>query len=401
MPANSRPRRGVFFYEAVFYEDGEGKVYSNGNIAREALTLYLACVDQLEVYCRLRKVGKGEAASLVEISADSLTFRSIGLRSWSALAIRFPWVFAALIKSWRKADVVILRLPSIISILLWPIRLFGGRPVVVELVSDPAGLLEHAYPGFIGVSVLDKIMTAVTRSWVRRSLGCIYVTRETLQALYPSGGGSTYASNVRIDEIDAGNLERRLAGPSLAEKRVLRVGLIGSLNNEYKGVDVAIEAVNRLNKAGFPVVLHVLGKGPLEDKYRGLAERLDCSEHVEFAGTKRKGKEVLGWLASMDAYIQPSRVEGLPRALVEAMSVALPCVATDIGGIPELLDRQWLVPPDDAGALAERLKALLSDETLYKGQCESNFEEAQEFLYENIVSRKRAFLESLSPHLVL
>lgn len=399
MSAGIPSRKGVFFYEAVFYRDEAGRIYSNGNIGRDALTLYLTCVDHLDVFCRLKKIRGDEATSLVNISADALTFRSIGLKSWFALPLLFPWVLAVLTRSWLNADVVIMRLPSIVSILLWPISRLAERPVVVELVSNPAGLLKNAYPRLVGIAILDRLMTSVTRHWVARSLGCIYVTRRTLQALYPSGGGSTHASNVRIESLDTHTLGRRLSGSALADRPVLRVGLIGSLSNEYKGIDVAIAAISTLREAGLPVVLHVLGKGPLMDKYLALARRLGCPDGVHFVGTKRKGKEVLDWLTSMDVYIQPSRVEGLPRALVEAMSVSLPCVATAVGGMPELLDEEWLVATEDSGALAEKLHILLTHDELYRQQAQANFDKAREFVYDNIVSRKRDFLKNLIPRL--
>ncbi|WP_101676317.1 glycosyltransferase [Alloalcanivorax mobilis] len=399
MSHDHRLKKGVFFYEAVFYQDEDGRVYSNGNIGREALTLYLACVEHLQVFCRLHGIRRDDARELVEISAPGLSFHGLGLKSWTRLPLLLPWVWLVLARAWLGADVAILRLPSIVSILMRPVRWLGHRPVIVELVSDPRGLLKSAYPRLPGVAWLDRALTGATRRWVAQADGCVYVTRETLQAIYPCGGDTSYASNVRIERIDPDTLSQRLTAPPLAGRQVLNVGLIGSLSNEYKGIDVAIEAVARLNKAGLPVHLHVLGKGPLLEKYQAQAARLGCQASVHFAGTRRKGEEVLAWLASMDAYIQPSRVEGLPRALVEAMSVGLPCVATSVGGIPELLAAPWRVPAEDAGSLADKLQALLSDDNVYRQQCQANFETARDFLYDTIVARKAAFLQRLGARL--
>jgi glycosyltransferase involved in cell wall biosynthesis len=65
-------------------------------------------------------------------------------------------------------------------------------------------------------------------------------------------------------------------------------------------------------------------------------------------------------LAHSDVFVLPSRSEGLPRAMIEAMAMGLVCVGSRVGGVTELLDDDLLVPPGDAVALADRLAGLLA-----------------------------------------
>src|SRR5207247_3533876 len=83
------------------------------------------------------------------------------------------------------------------------------------------------------------------------------------------------------------------------------------------------------------------------------------ASHVEFLGQlDREG--VQRALDRADVFVLPSLTEGLPRALLEAMARGLPAVATTVGGIPELLPADWLVPPRNAVALARRLREVMA-----------------------------------------
>ena len=79
----------------------------------------------------------------------------------------------------------------------------------------------------------------------------------------------------------------------------------------------------------------------------------------------------------MDIYIQPSYTEGLPRALIEAMSVGLPCIGSSVGGIPELLKENFLVPPKDEVELAKKISFLLADINERFSQGKFNYERSK------------------------
>ena len=80
---------------------------------------------------------------------------------------------------------------------------------------------------------------------------------------------------------------------------------------------------------------------------------------MTFLGQLPAGEMVRAQLDKADLFILPSKTEGLPRALVEAMARALPCIGTTVGGIPELLPSEDLVPPGDVKALAETIEDVL------------------------------------------
>ena len=145
--------------------------------------------------------------------------------------------------------------------------------------------------------------------------------------------------------------------PQLVGRRV--IGSVGRLVSQ-KGYDVLLAALARLPATHREVSLLLIGTGTpaglvAEAKAMGLNGR------VVFAGERA---DVPALLPGLTLYVQPSRFEGMPNALMEAMAARLPVVGTAVDGITELIKdgvNGWLVPPGDAAALATALGRILDD----------------------------------------
>ncbi|MCR6676510.1 colanic acid biosynthesis glycosyltransferase WcaL [Escherichia marmotae] len=134
---------------------------------------------------------------------------------------------------------------------------------------------------------------------------------------------------------------------------------------EKKGLHVAIEACRQLKEQGVAFRYRILGIGPWERRLRTLIEQYQLEDMVEMPGFK-PSHEVKAMLDDADVFLLPSvtgadgDMEGIPVALMEAMAVGIPVVSTLHSGIPELVEADksgWLVPENDARALAQRLAA--------------------------------------------
>ena len=134
---------------------------------------------------------------------------------------------------------------------------------------------------------------------------------------------------------------------------------------EKKGLHVAIEACRQLKELGVAFRYRILGIGPWERRLRTLIEQYQLEDVVEMPGFK-PSHEVKAMLDNADVFLLPSvtgadgDMEGIPVALMEAMAVGIPVVSTLHSGIPELVEADksgWLVPENDARALAQRLAA--------------------------------------------
>lgn len=147
--------------------------------------------------------------------------------------------------------------------------------------------------------------------FVKKAHGVIYVTKSALQQQYPNYSLQDYASNVEVNVS-----KKSLSLDDYAVKSMFfKIGLIGSFNNSYKGIDDAINAIQILSEKGINVKFHILGSRKLKSDYKKIINGLNLTNNIKFDGVLSGGNEVNSWLDSLDLYIQPSRTEGLPRSL--------------------------------------------------------------------------------------
>ncbi len=155
--------------------------------------------------------------------------------------------------------------------------------------------------------------------------------------------------------IDAAPLREEFGIPEHAPLLVAA----GRLSAE-KGHRFLVEALAKLKRAPEPHAV-VLGEGREQEALRKLARVLGIENRFHLAGFRR---DVLACLRAGDVVVNPSLTEGLPNVVLEAQSLAVPVVATNVGGVAEILDggrTGWLVTPGDPDALAAAIREALAD----------------------------------------
>jgi glycosyltransferase involved in cell wall biosynthesis len=136
------------------------------------------------------------------------------------------------------------------------------------------------------------------------------------------------------------------------------VGALGRLDRQ-KGFSTLIEAMAALKDT--PLRCVILGDGPERARLEALVRKHHLESFVWLLGEK---DEIPSWLSAFDLYCLPSLWEGLPNALLEAMALGLPVVASDVDGVPEAVTSGkdgLLVPPAQPAALAAALKSFAFD----------------------------------------
>ena len=136
------------------------------------------------------------------------------------------------------------------------------------------------------------------------------------------------------------------------------VGMVGRLSPE-KGVDIYLRALAALDPRGVPFTTVIAGDGPERAAAEALAAELQIAHRVAFLG---KVSAMQALYRRLDLLVIPSRSEGLPNVLLEALAADVPVVSTSVGAVPEVLGGTragLLVPPLDVGALADALGASL------------------------------------------
>ncbi len=142
----------------------------------------------------------------------------------------------------------------------------------------------------------------------------------------------------------------------------LVVGTVGRLSPEKGGVDLLIRAVKSLCLEYPHARLLIVGDGPMRPELEKVAAHTGLD--ALFAGTRN---DIPRLLSAMDIFVLPSLREAMPIALLEAMAMRLPVVATLVGGVPEIVEdgkTGLLVPPDDESVLALALNKLASSPKL-------------------------------------
>jgi glycosyltransferase involved in cell wall biosynthesis len=151
--------------------------------------------------------------------------------------------------------------------------------------------------------------------------------------------------------------------PALGAASRPRIGVIGRLSHE-KGVDMFLRACAVLLRREISYSAFIIGDGPARAELVELSGRLGLDDVVRFAGHVAVPGAVYPHL---DVVVLPSRSEGLPNVLLEALAADRPVVATAVGAVPEVLSEPGsgqLCPPNDPAALAEAiLKALQNGRT--------------------------------------
>lgn len=226
-----------------------------------------------------------------------------------------------------------------------------GRP---RLVGTFHNLPTHGGPR---ARLLTRWATrrATTMTSVSAELG------ERLTQLGWSRPSRTVGNGIDLDNFQPtgsrGNWREQLG---VGEEGFL-VGLLARFVPVKRQQDL-LEAGRKLRAAGLPVTLVFIGRGPDRARFEG---RLDKNEPVHVFD---RVEEVPAWLRALDAFVLCSEHEAAPRALMEAMACGRACVATTVGGIPDLVrDRDGraavaLVPPSDVDSLASVLESLLRSE---------------------------------------
>lgn len=122
-----------------------------------------------------------------------------------------------------------------------------------------------------------------------------------------------------------------------------------------KGQSYLIEAFAKVYQINPTAHLVFIGDGRLENELKEQALHLGCLDAITFSGHRTDVPEVI---RAFDGFLLPSLAEGLPASLLEAMAAYIPCIASAVGGIPEVIDCEklgYLVPPKDSEALAQAM----------------------------------------------
>ena len=384
--------KGLFCYDGPLIKDNFGDYYGIA-LNNETFSRYYSIASHLTLAISTKNIEKDdELNKYSKIDLNDLEIISLpSLTSLNGMLFSRGEVKEILIKLMTKVDFVIVRLPSFIGNMSVRIAKKLNKPCLIEMVGCSWGAYwNHSLKG----KLIAPFMYYATKKNVREAEYVVYVTNEFLQKRYPTNGESTNCSNVILTQFDDTILEKRLEKiNALDDSSKIIIGTIAAVDVRYKGQQYVIKAIGKLKERGITnFEYQIVGDGN-QSYLKKIAKRYDVLDQVKFLGVLPHHK-VFEWLDTIDIYVQPSRQEGLPRALIEAMSRGLPAFGARTAGIPELIEPEFIFSNTKKN-IDEICKLIMSfnNKEIMLTQAKRNYEESKKYDKEIIERRRISFFK--------
>jgi len=353
---------------------------------------YLELFKHLTILGRYRVVDS--ESKLPEISSTNISF--VGIENLSTIQSFFgerAKTKVIIDRVLKKSSLLIARLPSEIALLAISEAKKNSIPYIVELAGCPLDMLKN-YGSSIA-SLYAPILYKRVQKAVLEANGVIYVTEYFLQNRYPSSPNTPTISisNVNLIPLSHNILSNRIESIiKHIQSGNITIGTIANLDMRFKGLKYSISAFAKIYKRYPNIRYRIAGDGDF-DRYKNMLIDLGVEDSVIYDGILYSDSQKYEWLDNIDIYIQPSLAEGLPRAVVEAMSRGCIVIASDVGGIPEILNRESLFLPKNITEIEKLIMKIISQDIDIVSIIESSYRKSQRFISNSLYIRRVDFLK--------
>lgn len=345
----------LFAYNGPLRKDAKGNFYGN-ELGNDLVSRYKYLGNSVTFMVRIKLISQAETLKMTMINPDGFSVIEIPeFNSLQDFIFNGKRINQIIEQAIQTHDVLVARLPSFVAR-----KAIDGanklkKAVIVEAVGCPwDALFNHSLSG----KLLAPWAYFQMRKYIAKAPFVIYVTQSFLQSRYPNQHRNIGISDVIIRQTneDVTELRSKKINDRIASEAPLAMGTIAGLDASFKGQKSAIKALASLKKEGYFIKYFLVGRGN-GLKLKQLVTENNLNREVELIG-ELPHHSIFGFLDEIDVYIQPSKQEGLPRALVEAMSRGCTCLGSKAGGIPELLEEKMLFNADAVSEIQHKLKGL-------------------------------------------
>lgn len=374
-------------YNGDYYVSETGQTY---------IRRYLSVFDNVHVAFRTRFVEREEDLGKYchKITSENVCFSSIPFFQGPKEFVRkYFSVMNSLKKGIQKCDFAILRLPSTTAFAALRVIQKHKIPYATEIVFDCQDAVVSS-ESFINKTIWRILHTMQVKA-CNNALGVSCVTKHYLQQHYFPTRKEAITSHYSSIELTP---EFFLSERKFPNKDIFSLVHVANQVqfNSRKGHNELIKVLSMLNKKRKRAEIFFIG-----EDYNGgiallskLAEDLGVAEDVHFTGYLSK-QELRQQLENADIAILPTRAEGLPRVVIEAMALGLPCITSSVSGNPELINKDFLVGYDDVAGMARACNSLIDSKEIYERESRENFAKSKEYSTEVLNPRRTQFYKSL------
>ncbi|HFU4324783.1 TPA: glycosyltransferase, partial [Streptococcus suis] len=331
----------------IFYD---GKDYKIDNGINFVLERYQKYFGEITLFGMDGK-DKGIAPRSTSIIDSSVNVKIVGSRN----QIIFGLLDVDFNQELLGFDLIIVRSPSKLADIAARVAMRNNIPYFVEVIGD-------AFDSLWFHSIMAKPFAFFsffrTRRTVLNADFALYVSQKFLQSRYPCKNYSVGISDCIVNPISEPELEKKTAEIIRESYSSISIMHAGAVDVKYKGQEYIIKAIPLLNQQGITVRLYLAGNGNLS-YLKEVALKNGVSDQIIFLGGIAHD-EIIRNMKNIDFYVQPSLTEALGRSVVEALSQGMICIGTDVGGIPELIHKDYLVKPKSAKDIFNKIMDFLS-----------------------------------------
>ena len=376
------------------FKTSDGQYYTPSIYDYKFFQRYLSVFSSVRIVAKTKYVEKLDTSKLIKVDFDNIeVFELPWYQGSRELIAKILNVSRVARKCGEKCDRVIFRVAQIESFLVYLFSSVKLKPFALEVVNDPSSFSDVNFLfRFLSVSLL-KVMC-------KKANGVSYVTEKILQTKYPCrvmlgrGSGKSFMTNYSSIDLE----DKYIMAPKKYGfmKSVNLVHVANVIDGEAKGHRTVIEVVKRLNDEGLDVEVSFIGDGPGVDIFKNLTSLYRIDGKVHFIGRLSNKEEYMQKLRQLDLFIFPSHYEGLPRVVIEAMACGLPCLASPVGGMEELLPNEYLVAHNDIEKYIELIQRFSNNSDELNQMSESNIKTVRKYSYSNLSKKRANFYRALA-----
>ena len=371
-----------------------GQYYFKSKESQNFFGRYLRVFEELRVACRIiEEPVLKEGRIMVDDSRIEILPLPVfhGPKQYSKVYFSLG---RALTSAVCGCDAAVLRLPSTVAQRISKQVIKAGIPYATEIVFDACDGAETA--DSLSEKVIWRIIDRKMRRICSTADGVSCVTEKYLQKRYYSIKAGHFESYYSTLDLDKSFFTAPRQYPGKDVLTIAHVDMQIGLHSR-KGTDVIINALARLKRED-GIIVNVKFAGDDWDnsteKILNYAKANGVGEQVECVGLLSR-PELDAFLNDADLFVLPTKAEGLPRVIIEAIAKGLPTITTPASGNPELISEDYLVPIKDDEKLAKKIKLLVSDKKEYERISKINFEHSLQYMGAVLQERRDEFYGKL------
>lgn len=380
--------------DSLFFKTPDGKYWCKTIYGYDFWLRYLAAFDDVVIVSRTKPASHSEIEGYLRVDGPNVRVLELPfMRGMKQYITNYFSFNKAAKQAVENAECALIRLPSVSASMILKYYKLKGKPYAIEVVADP-------FDAYASNKIAQILYTKKLKEAALQANGASYVTKYYLQSKYPSYsrlyGETDEHFESYFSTIDLPESYFSLPRTFNADKRQFTiVHTANSINNDMKGHEVLIKVLKKIREKQYDVKVIFIGDGDKRNYYEQMSRDLGVEKYVTFTGLLPSAKKVREILLKGDIFIFPTKAEGLPRAVIEAMAVGLPVLSTPVNGIPELLDDEYMFDPMDVNGFANKLVSLFNNLPELENMSENNIRKATEYTSDKLSVRRNEFYSRL------